>query len=96
MKYTFRYATKDNELNNIKQKNLATQTTDLEEGYIIFKHSLKGPTINPTRYGKSELESTSYSYKIDSKYKSLVDKINVNIYENGELDVWISDITRVI
>ena len=90
MKFTFRYALKNPDLSNVKHEVIDTYTASSDDGYILFKESLtRGVTPSYIQYDySSELGRDWYSYTVDSEYKTLVDELTANVYENGELVVW--------
>lgn len=86
---TIRYAVKNPGLAKVIHKNLDTQTTEITNGYIIYKESLSGKvTPGYIQYGNSALEREWYNYAISTKYLKIMDNISPKVYNNGELIIW--------
>lgn len=93
MKFVFKYVLMNYEYLNVKLEILDLYTvSDLnerEKRYIIFKESLtKGANYS---YVQIEKEKKRYSYTVNPKYKSLVDENGINLYENGEVVLWVQN-----
>ena len=89
MKCVLNYVLRNQEDSNINQKYLNNYVLSDNNGYILFKESLKeGRTQSYIQYGYTELEREWYSVRINQRYNTLMDWCKSNLFDNGELIVW--------